>query len=276
MVGGNVVATMVQSNEADTPARGRVPDGWNWRLVRRLLAVVAPFVLWDLLAVIASSRLLPGPLAVAETLQSSVTDGTIWLHAQPTAQRGLTGLAIAVALGVTLGVLMARLRWLDAALEPLIAATYPVPKLALYPLLILLLGFGAWSKIAMVAMECAYPIILTTYAAVQTIDKHYFWVARNVEAGKRAQFAIIIRAIAPALVAALRMAAPIMLVIIVVTEMLGESQGLGYLIRRSSSDFDPEMTMAVILLLAIVGFMLDRLIVFAGGRLGKWNNEVNL
>src|SRR5690606_34941893 len=135
-------------------------------------------------------------------------------------------------------------------LEPIISATYPVPKLALYPLLILALGFGAESKVMMVALECFFPVVLTTYAAARGMDKHYLWLARNVKAGPLARFEIIMRAISPSFVAALRMAAPIMLVIMVVTELLGESRGLGYLIRRASADFNPELTMAIVLLLA--------------------------
>ncbi|MGY1812306.1 ABC transporter permease [Blastococcus sp. SYSU D00820] len=266
------------SHEGDVERRTRSwrPGEAAVRRIRRVAVVVLTFVAWDLTAAAAQSRLLPGPLAVGQTLWRALSDGTIWFHAQLTFQRGLTGLAIAVVGGVVLGVLLARVRWLDAALEPLVAATYPVPKLALYPLLILMLGFGAGSKIAMVALECAYPIILTTYAATQAIDKHYFWLARNVEAGVLARFRVIVRATTPAMVASLRMATPIMLVIMVVTEMLGESRGLGYLIRRAGTDFDPMTAMAVILLLAIIGFVLDRLIVFAANRTGRWAGEVRL
>jgi ABC-type nitrate/sulfonate/bicarbonate transport system permease component len=255
--------------------RWRLSSGWASRL-RRVATVVLLFVLWDSTSAAVSSRLYPGPLAVTETLWDALTDGTIWFHAQLTFQRGILGLAIAVVGGVVLGVLLARIRWMDAALEPLVAGTYPVPKLALYPLLILVLGFGAASKVAMVALECAYPIILTIYAAVQSIDKHYFWLTRNVEAGIRARFSVIMRATTPALVASLRMATPIMLVIMVVTEMLGESRGLGYLIRRAGSDFDPMMAMAVILLLGIIGFVLDRIIVFAANRTSRWAGQVRL
>lgn len=257
--------------------RRRSPDAPAWpRRVRRLVAIVLPFAAWWLAAVAADNRLLPDPWSVFERLVALAADGTIWLHGQVTAQRGLVGLLIAVAVGVLLGIGMATTRWLDAVLEPLVSATYPVPKLALYPLLVLALGFGGEAKIAMVALECLYPVTLTTYAAVRSIDKHYLWLARNVGAGALARFEIIMRAISPAFVAALRMATPIMLVIMVVTELLGESQGLGYLIRRSSAEFDPETTMAVVLLLAIVGFALDRVIVFVGDVVGKWAGKVRL
>jgi NitT/TauT family transport system permease protein len=269
-------AAAARGAQSEEPSGRRRPREVTVRRLRRVAVVVLTFVAWDLVAAAAQSRLLPGPLAVAQTLGRALSDGTIWFHAQLTFQRGLIGLAIAVVGGVVFGVLLARVRWMDAALEPLVAATYPVPKLALYPLLILVLGFGAGSKIAMVALECAYPIILTTYAATQAIDKHYFWLARNVEAGVLARFRVIVRATTPAMVASLRMATPIMLVIMVVTEMLGESRGLGYLIRRAGTDFDPMTAMAVILLLAIIGFVLDRLIVFASNRTSRWAGDVRL
>jgi len=246
------------------------------RRARRIAAVVGPFVLWDLAAAASTNRLFPGPFTVFEVLWENVTDGTVWYHGQVTLYRGLLGLAIAIVFGVVLGVLLARSQWLDAALQLLIVASYPVPKLALFPLLVLMLGFGAASKVAMVAIECSYPIILTMYAGVQAIDKHYFWLARNVGAGPGARFALMLRAAAPSLMASLRLATPIMLVIIVVTELIGESRGLGYLVRKAGGDFEPATALAIILLLGIVGFVLDRLIVAATRRVTWWAGQVRL
>ncbi|HZG94914.1 MAG TPA: ABC transporter permease subunit [Mycobacteriales bacterium] len=260
---------------AGAPRRRRWPSGWSRRL-RRIAAVVVPFMLWDFAAAASDNRLFPGPFRVFEELWEQLTDGTLWFHGRVTLLRGLAGLAIAVVVGVLLGVLMATVRWLDAALQPLIVATYPVPKLALFPLLVLLLGFGPASKIAMVALECSYPIILTTYAGVQAIDKHYFWLARNVGAGPLARLQLMLRAASPALMASLRMAAPIMLVVIVVTELIGESRGLGYLIRQAGADFQPATALSIVLLLGIIGFTVDRTIVALSARTTRWAAQVRL
>lgn len=271
-------AAAAPSTDEDRPARSRLrrPSSAVSRRLRRIAAVVLPFVAWDLLAASSTSRLFPGPFTVVEVLGDAVADGTIWFHAQLTFQRGLIGLLLAIAVGVPLAVLLARVRWVDACVQPLIVATYPVPKLALFPLLILLLGFGAASKITMVAIECAYPIILTTYAGVRAIDKHYFWLAANVGAGPLARFGLMMRAAAPALMASLRLATPIMLVIIVVTELIGESRGLGYLIRRAGGDFEPATALAIVLLLGIIGFVLDRIIVAVTKRVTRFSPQVRL
>lgn len=243
---------------------------------RRLGVLVALFALWEFGARVADSRLLPGPVAVVGQLATDLGSGLIWFHAQLTLQRGLLGLVIALVLGVAGGVLLARVRWADATFEPILAATYPVPKLALYPLLILALGFGGASKVAMVALECVYPIVYNTYAGVQGLDKHLFWLTRNVGAGRVARTGVMLRGATPSIMAGVRMAVPIMLVIMVVTELIGESRGLGFLIRQAGTDFAPQSALAIILLLGIVGFLLDRVVVAITRRLAFWARGVQL
>lgn len=246
------------------------------RRFRKAVAFFLPFVIWQIAASLADNRLFPAPIEVMRALWRLIADGTIWFHAQLTFQRGIVGLAIAVVAGVLFGLLLARSRWAEATFEPILAATYPIPKLALFPLLVLMLGFGGASKVAMVALECAYPIIYNTYSGVQAIDKHYFWLARNVEASRVERGRLMLRAATPTIMASLRMAVPIMLVIMVVTELIGESRGLGYLIRQAGTDFLPANALAVILLLAMIGFVLDRLVVAATRRLAFWARGIEL
>lgn len=260
------------------PAAGplaRLPRPSASRL-RRLAAIVLPFLIWQLAAESAQNRLVPPPTLVVQTLWESLESGLIWDNAKVTFVRGLVGLGIALVAGVGLGFAMARSRVVDATLHPTITALYPVPKLALFPVFILILGFGAWSKIVLVALECAYPVIYNTYDGVQSTQRSYLWVARNVGAGRWDRAKMFMRAATPSVMAALRMAVPIMLVVMVVTEFLGESRGLGYLIRRAGTEFEPESALAVILLLGIIGFVLDRLVVFLTRRLAFWERGVEL
>jgi ABC-type nitrate/sulfonate/bicarbonate transport system permease component len=244
--------------------------------LRRIAAIVLPFLIWQLMADWAQNRLVPPPTLVIETLWEDLRSGLIWDNAKITFSRGLVGLGIALVVGIALGFAMARSRWVDAALHPTLTALYPVPKLALFPVFILILGFGAWSKIVLVALECAYPVIYNTYDGVQATQRSYLWVARNVAANRWERAKMFMRAATPSVMAALRMAVPIMLVVMVVTEFLGESRGLGYLIRRAGTEFEPESALAIILFLGIVGYLLDRLVVFATRRLAFWERGVEL
>lgn len=244
--------------------------------LRQLGAVVGFFAAWWLASTLADNRLFPPPDAVTDRMIQDLVDGPLLANAKVTLSRGLAGLGIAVVVGIAVGVAMARNRVVEAALGPLLAAFYPVPKLALYPVFILILGFGAWSKIALVALECAYPIAYNTFAGVQGIPRRYFWAARNFEAGRWDTLRMAMRAASPSVMASFRIAVPVMLVVITITELLGESVGLGFLIRDAGTQFLPEQAMSVILFLGIIGFVLDRLMVAATRRVAFWQRGIEL
>jgi len=201
-------------------------------------------------------------------LWADAASGLLWEQGRVTLSRGLGGLGLALVIGSCLGLAMARCRVVDAMVEPLLAATYPVPKLALYPLLLLTFGLGTWAKVTIVALECLYPVTYATYAGVRSIDRHLIWTCRNVGSGRWGTLrSVIVPAAWPSLLAGLRVAVPTMLVVMVVAELLGESRGLGFLIRLAGSNFEPEGALAVVVLLGLVGFALDRLLLLLG-RLG--------
>lgn len=245
--------------------------------LRRMLGVLLLVGGYEIVAQGSGNRLTPSLSVIGERIWFDLSSGALWYHAQVTLLRGFTGLAIAVVAGVVIGILMARSRWVDAALQPLLGATYPIPRLALYPLLILLLGLGAASKISLVAMECVYPMTLAAYAGARSVTKDQQWLSRNVGAGWwRTVRDVQIPAALPAIFTGLRVSAPIMLVVIIVTEMLGESRGLGFMIQQSRSFFEPEGVMAVIVVLGVLGFALDRILVALSRVLVFWERKVQL
>lgn len=247
------------------------------RSIRRVSAVVGAFALWQVLAMRAESSLMPTLGTVVERLLDDIDSGLIWRHAQVTLLRGSIGFAIAIALGIALGITMARSRLVEAAIEPLLAATYPVPKLALYPIFILWLGLGASSKVALVALECLYPIAYNTYSGARNVNKTQMWAAMNAGASRtRVIWSVVLKSALPSILAGIRIALPIALVVMVVTELIGESLGLGYLIRAAGTRFQPEGALAVVLLLGIIGFVLDRLTVLATRVFAFWEKGTEL
>ncbi|MGH9183942.1 MAG: ABC transporter permease [Acidimicrobiales bacterium] len=247
------------------------------RRLRRTLVVIAAFVVWEVLARRASSPLMPTVGTIVERLVEDIRSGLIWRHAQVTLLRGFVGFGIAVVGGITLGIGMARSRLIEAAVEPLLAATYPIPKLALYPIFILWLGLGAGSKIALVALETVYPIAYNTYSGARSVDKTQMWAVMNAGASRaRVIRSVVLRASLPSILAGIRIALPIMLVVMVVTELIGESLGLGFLIRSAGTRFEPEGALAVVLVLGAIGFVLDRLTVVATRVFAFWERGVEL
>jgi ABC-type nitrate/sulfonate/bicarbonate transport system permease component len=243
----------------------------------KLAGVLALLAIWHGFTLISGTRMLPGLDAIAEQFVELLRNGELLDHAQSTLSRGLTGLLCAVVLGSATGLLCARNRFINAALHPLISVLHPVPKLALYPVIILIFGLGASSKVVQVTLECFFPVFVQMHAGARAVPKNMTWLAANNEAGPwRFTRDILLPSLLPYLLTALRVATPIMLIVMCVTEFVGESRGLGHLIVRYSSYFDTASAFAVVVFFGLLGLTADRLIVFARSSLVHWERGINI
>jgi NitT/TauT family transport system permease protein len=162
-------------------------------------------------------------------------------------------------------------------LHPLVSLGYPVPKLALYPMVILLLGLGWESRTAQVALECFFPLFIQCYAGAKAVGPRMEWLARNVDASPWIMAKdVILPSALPFLFTGLRVAIPIMLIVTTVTEFIGDSHGLGYLIARSSAYFDTASAFAVVAVLGVFGLIGDRLVVMSRDRFVFWEKGTSL
>ncbi len=240
----------------------------------RLGSVLAVIVAWQIASAVANNRLMPSFTAIVSALFEELQNGRFWDQVFVTLQRGFTGFLIACVAGSVLGFVMARNRVADAIVEPFLAATYPVPKIALYPFFIFIFGIGSSSKIALVALECLYPIAYNVYRGVRSTPGPMLSVAANVGASRFRRFRQVIAPSAlPSFLTGVRVALPIMLLVIVVTELIGESRGMGFLIRNFSSNFQPQKALAVVLFLGILGWAFDRLIVLIDTKVVFWKGR---
>lgn len=265
---------MAETTTASTSATRTISFGPT---SRRLLGIALLLVGWEILARGSDARLTPTLSEIGARLVFDVQSGMLLYHGQLTLGLAFTGLIIAIIVGCAIGLLMARSRWAEAIMQPLLGATYPIPRLALYPILILLLGLGAAPKITLVALECLYPMALGTYVGARSVTKDQLWLARNVGAGwVRTLRDVTIPAALPAMLTSLRAATPIMLIVIVITEMIGESRGLGYMLMLARANFEPDGVLAIIVVLGLLGFVLDRLVVLLNRALIFWERGVRL
>lgn len=235
------------------------------------LGLVLPFVLWELNAQAQQNFLVPGLGEVVGALRESAESGTLWYNASVTLRSALAGLLVAIVVGVALGTAMAQSRLLEAVLSPLLGATYPVPKLALYPVAILIFGLGTLPVVILVALECMYPIAYNTFQGVRATPKDLVRAAANSEGGRLGTFGVVhVPSSLPSVMTGLRIAVPIMIVVAVVVEMLGQSRGLGFLIRDAGRAIEPALALGVILLLGVIGVVLDVLIKVLTRRVVFW------
>jgi len=205
-------------------------------LRRRVLTVAAPIgllLLWEIAIDLgmADRRLVPPPSGIAMTFLDMIMSGELLKHIGTTLFRVGCGYGIAIVPAVTLGLMMAMWKPVRYALDPLIAALFPIPKIALMPLLLLAFGFGEMSKIAVVAIAAFFPILINTYSGAAGIEKIYIDAARNFGATPGIMFRrIVLLGAMPMIFTGLRLALGISLLVVVAAEFVAAEDGVGQLI----------------------------------------------
>jgi ABC-type nitrate/sulfonate/bicarbonate transport system permease component len=180
-------------------------------------------------------------------------------------------LALTAAVGVALGVLMGRSSIAAACLGPIFSGTYPIPKIALFPVFIYLFGIGSLSKVVLIFLECLYPIVVTTHAGSRAVNRVLLWSAANMGASRaRILWRVVVPAAAPFIFAGFRIALPIAMIVVIITEMISSADGLGYLAMYSLASFKTDRMLAVVVMIALIGVALDWLVTLLRDRLVFW------
>jgi NitT/TauT family transport system permease protein len=206
-----------------------------------IAGVLATLIVWQLLVVsgLVNNSFIPAPSSIAVGLGTLLANGVIAQETLATLSRLVIGYGIGCGLGIAVGFVMAAWPVARAALYPLFAATFPIPKLALLPLLMLLLGVGEEAKIAMVALSAFYFLPLNIIAAIDNIEPIYLQVVKNLGVTRWVYWrTVAVPCAMPMIIAGLRMAWSISLIVIIATEMLMSRDGLGFMIWKSTQVFD--------------------------------------
>jgi ABC-type nitrate/sulfonate/bicarbonate transport system permease component len=234
---------------------------------------------WEALARsgLVNPRLVPRLDAIAHQVVLLLESPQLPVHLGASLVRVVVGFGLAVAAGVPLGVLLARVPFFARAVEPLFSLGYPVPRIALYPLFLFAFGIGHLSKILLVALECLYPIALNTSAGIRAIPLLHIWAAQNMGASRtQIIWKVMAPSAAPYVFSGVRIALPIALIVTVLTEMVSSTEGLGWLILYASASLVQARVFAGIALVAAVGFVLDRGLAALRTRLIFWEKEAVL
>jgi len=241
--------------------------------LRPLALVGALALLWELAARsgLWSPLIFPSLASIARELAQFVVRPERLVEAWTSLYRALGGFALAAGAGVLLGMLMGRSRFVAGLLDPLFSGTYAVPKLALFPVFIFVFGIGSLSKIVLVFLECLYPIVIMTYHGSRDVERVLLWSGQNMGAS-RAQLVrrVVLPAAAPYIFAGFRVALPVALIVVVITEMVSSADGLGYVAIYSLASLKTDRMLAVVVVIAALGLALDQALVTLRNRLVYW------
>lgn len=234
--------------------------------VERALSVLSPLILlslWQLGtlltnaegAPIIDTRFFPAPTDILWAAGQLVRSGELWAHVSISLQRIAIGFLLGAVPGVVVGLAVGLFSPVRAIIQPLIDGTFPVPKIAILPLFIMIFGIGEESKYAIIAVAVIYLVLINTAAGVRNIDKIYLDVGKNFHASKLMMFTdVALPGALPLIVAGLKLGMGVALLVIVAAEFVGAKSGIGYMIWTSWQTFDVEKMYVGLLVTAVLGF----------------------
>jgi len=225
-----------------------------------LAPIALLLALWQGIAAsgMAPPSLLPAPMVVFSRLAEQLGNPTFLQHAGTTLLRLFAGFAIAVVVGVAVGVAAAGHRTVEALIRPVVRVLAPVPKIALYPAFILILGFEHASKIALVAADAVFPILLATYQGASAVEPKLVWSARAAgTSARKALFTVVLPAALPSVLTGCRIGLVISCIVVFLAEMISSTNGLGHLLVYAARSFHTVDMFVPLIAISMLGLLLN-------------------
>jgi NitT/TauT family transport system permease protein len=257
------------------PVAPRISAGNRDRLIS-LASPVLLLILWELLVRggMLDARFFPAPSRIYGTFVELIRDGSLWSNTAASLKRLFWGFLLGGIPALLLGIGMGLNRTLRAIIDPLVATTYPVPKSAIFPLILLIFGLGESSKVVMVAIGVFYPVLVNSCTGVLEINKIYLDVGHNFGASRWQVFrTIAFPGAVPHIMSGVKLGVGMGLILIAIAEMIGSQSGLGYLIWSAWEILSVETMYAGLIVIALLGFLFSMILTEVERLLVPWRNR---
>ncbi|WP_404407453.1 ABC transporter permease [Jeotgalibacillus malaysiensis] len=244
------------------------------------LGLILPVVLvavWEAAARLGwiESYLLPAPTVVVTSIIEMAQEGTLWAHVSITLYRVGAGFLIGTAAALLVGAAVGYFKQAERLLDPILQAFRSIPSLAWVPLFLLWMGIGEPSKVTLIAVGVFFPVYLNIVSGIQGVDR------KLIEVGKVYRFSslqlvrrIILPASLPSFLVGIRSGLGLGWMFVVAAELLGASEGLGYLLVLGQNTSSPELIIASIILFAALGKGTDALLKGIEAKSLKWQDNL--
>ncbi len=249
-------------------------------LKRRLLQILSPIlflVVWQALDMfhVLNNQFIPAPSTVIAAFISDMQSGQLWADLSISLYRITLGFAIGVIPGIIVGLSSGLFPLVRMVVDPIVSATYSIPKLALVPLFMLIFGLTETEKILLIAAGCIFPVVINVTSGVVNLDKRYMEVAKNFGASRLSFYrTVAIPGCLPALFSGLKLALAEALLLIVAAEMVGAQSGIGYRIWMSYDVMNMPIMFVSFAVMSILGYVFSAILDEIEVRFVPWNQEL--
>ncbi|MDT2045270.1 MULTISPECIES: ABC transporter permease [Bacillaceae] len=245
-------------------------------LLRGLLFPTLLTIVWQIIGSmgIVSSTVLPTPLDIVIAFQQLILTGELPSHLQVSIFRAALGFLVGAGLGLVFGIIVGFSSKTEAYMDPSIQMLRTVPHLAVAPLFILWFGFGEVSKVLLIAKGAFFPIYVNTFLGIRGVDSKLFDVARILQFSRWKQVTrLILPAALPSILLGIRLSLGIAWLGLVVAELMGSSEGIGYMIMDARQFSQTDIVFVGIIIFAVVGKLSDSFVRLLEKRLLKWRES---
>ena len=228
-----------------------------------LIPIVLLIAVWQVLVSFgyAPATLLPAPGQVFMRLAHQLTDSEFQQAIAATLFRLFAGFSIAVIFGVAIGLAAAVSPAVNAVVRPIVRVLAPLPKVALYPALLLLLGFGHESKITLVIADALFPILLSTYYGASMVEQKLIWSAMAAGTPRyQILFKVVLPAAMPSILTGCRIGLVISCIVVFLAEMITSTEGLGHVLVTAARTFQAVDMFVPLITISLLGLILNGLL----------------
>ena len=233
-------------------------------LIRGALSIIGAMAVYEGVAYSGyfPRVLLPTIQTVAATLWSMLADGVMFEHAGATLYRVMIGFSLALALGIPLGIAMARFKPVENFFLPLVSALMPIPSFSLVPLFMLWFGIGNTTTILIVFYAATFPVLFNTWSGVRSVNPLWLRAAGAMGANEKKLFwKVIIPGASPFIITGMRQAFLRSWIAVVGAEMIAASDwGLGWVIFDAKEFLQADIMLASIVVIGVIGFVFERVV----------------
>jgi len=246
---------------------------WESKALFRYGFLALILIVWQIVGPFISPIFFTYPSKIAVAFYDTIVSGELPYYLAQSLEVMSYGLIIAIAIGIPLGIAMARIRWLDWSLDLPINALYATPLVAVVPLLVLWFGIYLKAKIIVVVLFAVFPVLINTYQGVRECDKNMLEVAQSFRSTEwRTWQDVLLPFALPYIIAGMRLAIGRGLIGMIIAEFYTTITGLGFMLTRYANQFAMDKTFVPVIVLMVLGVSLTSLLKWVGRRLAPWSH----
>ena len=264
----------IRAGAVPIPFRGGGFKPRPWPVIGVLTFVIV-IACWEIgsRSGVISNLVLPAPTEVAGAFGELWTSGKLWQHVSASLQRLALGWTSGTLLGIALGFAIGLFSVVRAGAAPLVAAIFPIPKIALLPLFIIWFGIGETSKVALILFGTFFPTVIATYGGVDGVDRNLIRMGQSFGLSRWSIVRkIVLPGALPAILSGMRITAAIAIILIVAAELIAAEIGIGAYIQMAGSLFATDQLIAGVIILSLLGLTANWLINTAERHFLKWRD----